>query len=246
MCRQPRIHRIYCFYFEWCDDTTQNAGFAIKTATEDKKQFEAKIAELSSEVENADAKIEELAALVATGDKQLKDAKVIRDKEKGDFDASEKTLMETVDALTRAVDILSRALAKNPGSFAQVDTKNTKDILQALSVVLDAASFSSMDQKRLVAFVQAGQDDDDSELGAPAAAVYESKAGGIVDVCNDMKEKAEGQLSDVRKAEVKNAHNYKMLQQSIEGELGNASGDLDSEKAGKATAEEDKAANTEL
>jgi len=43
---------------------------------------------------------------------------------------------------------------------------------------------------------QQGDDDDDLEMGAPAAKVYESKGGSIVDVLADMKDKAEGELSD--------------------------------------------------
>merc|ERR1712085_230479 len=89
-------------------------------------------------------------------------------------------------------------LAKNPASFAQVNTMSAANAIQALSVVLDAAAFNSQDQNKLLALVQASDDDEDS--GAPAAAVYKSKAGGIVDVIEDMKEKAEGQLADLRKA----------------------------------------------
>merc|ERR1712194_769700 len=89
-------------------------------------------------------------------------------------------------------------LAKNPASFAQMGTMSAANAIQALSVVLDAAAFNSQDQKKLLALVQASDDDEGS--GAPAAAVYKSKAGGIVDVIEDMKEKAEGQLADLRKA----------------------------------------------
>jgi len=40
--------------------------------------------------------------------------------------------------------------------------------------------------------VQQGSDDDDSEPGAPAPASYKNKSGGIIDILEDMKEKAEG------------------------------------------------------
>merc|ERR1712085_236151 len=80
-------------------------------------------------------------------------------------------------------------LAKNPASFAQVNTMSAANAIQALSVVLDAAAFNSQDQNKLLALVQASNDDEDS--GAPAAAVYKSKAGGIVDVIEDMISKLE-------------------------------------------------------
>ena len=47
----------------------------------------------------------------------------------------------------------------------------------------------------MVALVQ-NQNDDDEELGAPAAKVHESKSGGIVDVLVVMKDKAESELAD--------------------------------------------------
>merc|ERR1719207_309051 len=52
-------------------------------------------------------------------------------------------------------------------------------------------------------------------MAAPAAAAYESKSGGIVDVLEDMKDKAETELADLRKAETAASHNYDMLKQSL-------------------------------
>ena len=51
-------------------------------------------------------------------------------------------------------------MAKNPASFAQMDTKNMANAVQALSAVLDAASFPSKDQTKLMAFVQSQQNDE--------------------------------------------------------------------------------------
>ena len=87
-----------------------------------------------------------------------------------------------------------------------MNTKNMANVMQALSAVLDAASFPSQDQTKLVALVQSQQTDqsDDLELAAPAAATYTTHSGGIIDILEDMKEKAEAQLSELRKAEVNN------------------------------------------
>jgi len=95
---------------------------------------------------------------------------------------------------------------------------------------------------KLVAMVQSNSDDDDSDSGAPAAASYKSKSGGIVDVLEDMKEKAEGELSDLRKAEGASKQNFMMLKQSLEGQLAADNKGLDDEKSGVAAAKEEKAA----
>merc|ERR1719253_1380946 len=116
-------------------------------------------------------------------------------------------------------------------------------MVKALSAVIDAAAFPATDQKKLVALVQAhqGADADDEEFGAPAAAGYKSHSNGIFDVLEDMKEKAEGQLSDLRKAESTTKHNFEMLKQSLADQIEADTTDSDEEKANKAATEEAKA-----
>merc|ERR1712226_1256004 len=80
-----------------------------------------------------------------------------------------------------------------------------------------------------------------SELGAPAAAAYESKSGDIVDTLEDLKEKAESELSELRKAETAAKHNYEMLKQSLSDQLDADKKDMADEKAAKSAAEEGKA-----
>merc|ERR1712203_542591 len=158
---------------------------------------------------------------------------------------SETELVESIDALGRAISILDKEMAKNPAAFAQIDTKNMNGALQAFRAILDAAALSSSDQqKQLAALVQSQQADDaDDDLGSPAAAAYKTHSGNILDVLEDLKEKAEGQLSDIRKAEVNTKHNFDMLKQSLEDQMAADTKDMNDEKAGKASAEEGKASS---
>jgi len=235
--------KAYKEYFAWCDDTARNAQFQIKTAKSEKEELEAKIGELSSNIGASTTKIEELTGSIAGDSKDLDEATAIRDKEAAEFSKAEAELVDTVDTLDRAVSVLEREMAKNPAAFAQIDTRNTKAMIQALNAVVEAAAFSGSDKNKLVALVQAqqGTDDDDSEFGAPAAAVYESKSGGIVDVLNDMKDKASSELDDVRKAETSAKHNFNMLRQSLEDQIKADTTDMDQEKSAKAAAEEGRA-----
>jgi len=57
----------------------------------------------------------------------------------------------------------------------------------------------------------------------------------------DMKEKAEGQLADLRKAEKNAKHNFNMLKQSLEDSMSADNTDLSQEKSALAAAEEGKA-----
>merc|ERR1719174_2710277 len=78
-------------------------------------------------------------------------------------------------------------------------------------------------------------------MGAPAAAVYKTHSGSIFDVLENLKEKAEGQLADLRKAESATKHNYNMLKQSLEDQIEADTKDMNDEKSLKASTEEAKA-----
>merc|ERR1719380_320706 len=75
-------------------------------------------------------------------------------------------------------------------------------------------------------------------LGAPAPDAYKGHSGGIVDVLQDMLDKAEDQLAEARKEEMTAKHEYDMLKQSISDALKFA-------KEAKADAEKRKAASEE-
>merc|ERR1719450_1298324 len=104
-------------YTEWCDDATKNLGFEIKTASSKKEKLEAKIEELTATIDACTAKIEDLAAAIASDEKDLKDATLVRKKERAEFEAAQGELVETVDTLARAIGILERQMAKNPAAF---------------------------------------------------------------------------------------------------------------------------------
>merc|ERR1740129_1917749 len=222
----------------WCDDTSKNTAFAIETATKSKAQLQAKIQELTSDIQAADSAIDGLASAIATAGSEVKDATLVRGKESADFAASEKELVESIDAISRAISILDKEMAKNPAAFAQIDSKNMNGALQAFRAILDAAALSSSDQQKLTALVQSQQSDDadDDELGSPAAAAYKTHSGNILDVLEDLKEKAEGQLSDLRKAEGNTKHNFNLLKQSLEDQIAANTRHMNDEKADKAAA----------
>jgi len=228
-------------FFEWCDSSSQNLNNDIKTGKKSQEKLTAKIGELTSDIEVGNSKIEELSAAISTNDGELSDATAVREKEHADFAAAEKELVETVDTLDRAVSIISTEMAKNPAALAQIDSSNMDSLLKSLSAVVDAAGFTTNDQKKLVALVQARQGSEDSDMGAPAAATYKSQSGGIVDVLEDLKEKAEGELAEARKAESSAKHNYDMMKQSLEDQIAADTKDMNEEKAAKEAAAEGKA-----
>merc|ERR1719335_530919 len=237
--------KAYKEFFEWCDDAARNSRFAIETATKQKEKLEAAIAKATSDAEAAAELIEELSAQIATDEADLKASTAIREKELADFTASEAELMDAVDMLERAIGILEQHAASSLLQ-TQVDPTKMDALLKTLSAVVDAASFSQSDKEKLLSLVQnrqknAEDQDMDTMLGAPDPTVYKGHSGGIVDVLTDMKEKAEAQLSEERKAETNSKHNYEVLKVALTDAIAAANKELAEAKNDKATAESDKA-----
>merc|ERR1719420_2770556 len=94
-----------------------------------------------------------------------------------------------------------------------------------------------------MAFIQSQQAsaDSDEELGAPDPAAYKSKSGGIVDVLNDLLEKAESQLEDCRKVESNSQHNFDLLELELKDAIKFGGKEMDKAKKGKAENAEIKA-----
>merc|ERR1719258_568966 len=85
--------------------------------------------------------------------------------------------------------------------------------------------------------------DDDLLLqsAAPAPKAYESQSGGILDILEDMKEKAVAMKNDGVKAEMNAKHSFEMLKQSLENTIAQDSKELAESKSIRAAAEEAKA-----
>merc|ERR1719160_2121849 len=128
-------------------------------------------------------------------------------------------------------------------SFAQISKGAVKELVSTLEVVAKASVVSSDDQEKLTSLIQAADEDGDDFLSAsaPDAKAYESHSGSILDVLEDMKEKAMAMKNEAEKAEMKAQHSYEMLAASIKGELAADTKELNAAKTTKAAASEVKA-----
>jgi len=229
----------YAEFAEWCEDRSRNLGFEIKTGKSDVEGLEASIAEETATTGSLNAKVEEIAASIAKDEADLKAATEIRNKESADFSAEEKELSETISMLQRAGGIIEREMQ---GGASMMQLKNANSMAKTFSVMVQASLISSSDGAKLAAFLQSSQqaDAEDEEPGAPAAAVYESQSGGVLDVIQSLEDKADSQLSDLRKQETANRHNYEMLKQSLTDQIKNGNKELDDAKKGIAASAEKK------
>jgi len=233
--------KAYKEFFEWCDDAAKNKQFEIKTATVAIGKLKATIAKAKSDQENADDVIAKMVADIAQDESDLKDATLIREKEHAEFSAAEAELMEGIDMLERAIGIIERNMKGSALLQQPIDTANIDSLLKGVGAVIDAAGFPGDDKQKLLGLIQNMQGDDDEDFGAPAPDVYKSKSGGIVDTLTDMKDKAEGELSEARKAEANSKHNYDMLKQGLTDEIAAAEHEKKEAAENKAEAAETQA-----
>merc|ERR1719210_574487 len=123
-----------------------------------------------------------------------------------------------------------------------MQVQGAKNFAQAMEVLVQASAIKSADAARLTALVQSRNTEDDTSFGAPAATVYESHSGGILETLQGLLDKAEAQLDKARKTETAATHNFEMLKQSLEDEIKFASADMAKAKKGIAQSAEAKAA----
>jgi chromosome segregation ATPase len=208
-------------YTEFCDKESTTKGYAIKDAVRKIGDLTATITDCESKIPMYQDSIAELGSEVADKNKQLYEATEVRKKAKADFDAAEGELVTAVDQLARAVTIIKREMA-----FTQVDgsaSKKSKGVQMAVKVVskiIDSVHIDVGTRNSLQGLLQTGAfngEDDYQSLRQPQAkqVAYESKSGGIVAKIEEMKEKAEETLSELRSTETKAVNDFDMLSQSL-------------------------------
>jgi len=233
--------KTYEEFSEWCEDRSKEVGFEIKTGKANKGDLEATIASETANADELNTKIEELVADISTDEADLKAATEIRDKEAADFAAQEKELSTVIDMLQRAIAVLEKELG-GASAASMMQLKNANSLTDALTLMVKASVISTGDASVLGSFVQTTSDEDDDDMAAPDAAVYENKSGGIIDTLNGLLEKAETQLSTATGAETANKNNYDQLKQSLTDEIKYANKDKDDATKNLAASAETKAA----
>merc|ERR1719443_1989980 len=130
----------------------------------------------------------------------MKAATEIRESEHADYQTTHTDYSESVDAVTRAVNVLK---------------KQSYDRGQAMMFVQKVSELKHVPgsaRKALVAFLQQpGGDPDPMSVSAPEASAYEFQSGGVVDMLENLKEKFEDELRDLEKEEMNAEHAYELM-----------------------------------
>merc|ERR550514_1638406 len=219
-------------YSSWCDQQIGDTDYAIKTASRQIEASNAQIEESENTITAKTGEIADLGTAISTKEKELVDAESVYKGEKADSDASEKELIDSIDELSGAIVQL-----KKGASLVQVQ-KKLQPFADVLGRIVDATGVNVARKRALAGFLQSeDKEDADLTLNAPQGNVDiggGGHSGGIMQTLEDMKAKAEGQLSDVRKAAMESKHNYDMTKMSVTQEVNNKYAQLGSATATKA------------
>jgi molecular chaperone GrpE (heat shock protein) len=134
--------KTYEEFAEWCEDTSKNVQFEIKTGKSEVASLKATIEQEAANIQAQETTIESLAGQIATDEADLKAATEIRDKEAADFAVREKDLVETVDTLERAIGIIEKEMK---GGASMMQLKKASSVTQALAAMVQAQSLTAAD-----------------------------------------------------------------------------------------------------
>jgi len=238
-------------YLSFCDGETKEKIFAIKTADASIQDLSAIIEESKATIAAKDDEVATLGTVISDKTKELDAATKVREAENADFVAAEKELMTSIDECSRAAVALEKGLSLlqmrggHRGKARKALKKQLAAVENAMKTILAAAWVDASSARRLKSLLQqssnaADADDLSLSLHQPQAkqVAYESKSGGIIEAVKEMQAKAEGELSELRKGEMASAHEFKMLEQSLTGEISHNQDKASSATKAKAAAEE--------
>jgi len=230
-------------YTTFCDDELKEKGYAIETAGREIGDLMATIEDSKATITEKSDEIAELGTLVAAKEKELADATAVREGKSAEFAAAEKELVKSVDECSRAVTALEKGMALMQGGRKREARQQLKAVKTAMSTILAAIAIDTDSTRKLKSFIQQSNTDaEDNELSLhqPQAkqVAYESKSGGIITAVKEMQAKAEAELSDLRKKEMADAHEFKMLDSSLTNEIKHNTGKTSEATKAKAGAEE--------
>lgn len=243
-------------YATFCDGEARRRARAIDDASREADDLDATIESGQGTVSNLEEEIERLGTLIAAKERELDKATQVRAQQHTVFVAAEKEMVASVDELARGVTAMKKgqSFLQSPSGKAL----KVEDALRALSVIVDSGALDAVSHSKLQSLLQEAKkanatsgDDDGSDFDyslsqegtlqptQPKVAAFESQGGGIIQTLEDMEEKAEDTLGDIRKKEVLQKNAFALVRAALQGEIAHNKDKLIAASQGKAAAQQD-------
>merc|ERR1719337_131683 len=222
-----------------------------KEKTKSIADAEARIADLTTKIEELTAnsarlntEIKNLEKEVAENQAALDKATAIRQKQLAEFNEEEKDLLESISALKSAVTVLSKhnSFMQMPRSHIVGVAATVQNEMQKHSSLLSGV-LTHTQRKMVSSFVQAPEDYFDAEPTFKQS--YAPQSGEIFGILKQMKETFETNLSSSQKEEMANQKAYEDLKAAKEAEIKAGQEQIDSKTQELADTDEKNAQSKE-
>jgi len=189
----------------------------IAKSAETIETLNAEIGKLTSDVANLGEEIAALQADVTKFEADKKAHEAASEKDHKAFIEESTDYSESVDALDRAIQVLSEKDGNIPGaSMLQLSMNDKRMPAKAKSLISAFLGLEDADQ-----------------FEPPEANAYESQSGGIIEMLKKLKDEFRAKLGQCQKEEMNRAHAVNMVQQDLTDSIDNANKDIEEKTAEK-------------
>jgi len=206
---------------QFCTDKQRTTKEEIKVGTEKIELMTSEIQKLQVEIADLARELDELQRQLASDEAMKKKQTEQRAKDNSEYLLDSQDLAESVDALERAINVLSKQ---------NYDRKQASEALLQLS---KSPKLPEHARRTVAAFLEMTSGDDFLSREAPEANAYEFQSGGIVDMLKKLKDEFRQKKSDCEKEELNSRHAYEMVLQDLTDSIAFANADISSKTVDK-------------
>eukprot|EP00933_Yihiella_yeosuensis_P031050 TRINITY_DN245_c0_g2_i1.p1 TRINITY_DN245_c0_g2~~TRINITY_DN245_c0_g2_i1.p1 ORF type:complete len:683 (-),score=267.61 TRINITY_DN245_c0_g2_i1:90-2138(-) len=200
----------------FCEKRADELNYAIKTGKSSKEDLTSRIENAKVKISEAGNVIEETMASIQTAESELTAATDVRNKERKDFSAEEKELVDTMATLEKALLVLQKQEASGK-SASLLQVQRAPNVMAAVDAMVSASMISTGDAAGLSSLLQKFKAQDEEFQPDPAA--YEKKSGGVIELIEDLYDKSKGELAELRKKETGAVNSFDMTAQALNDEI---------------------------
>lgn len=201
--------KMYAAFTQWCESTEAEKVKAFEDNKALASKFKTDIEKYDSDAKVIGLDIVELDASISSATEEKEKATSVRKEEHDDFQLTQQDYAESLDEIAAALLKLKRMLATSPSSAAAAS------LLQEIS----QKPRMKKSARRAIASFIAKSSRTASQMHAPEAAAYESSAGTIVELMENLQAKLKDEKQSLEKDEMNRQHAYEMIAQTLTDQI---------------------------
>lgn len=197
-------------YDLFCDTRAGDLGSSIRSSSVAKQELEARISKAEGTIQSLSRRLQEAISGIESDEANLESVTSLRNKEKAQFESAQKDLTDSAESMQQAVRMLEKA-SKGRGKSGLLQFQEAPDAQATINALASGAT-GAADTDGLAALLQISD-----KVPSIEPLAYES--GSIVDLLEDMQDKASTQINELRAKEESARHGFEMLQQSLQDQI---------------------------